>query len=362
MCRITGDLLDQDVDVIVNAWNRNIIPWWLLLPQGVSGAIKRRGGTGPFKELARHGSIPLGGAVLTSAGRLPFKAIIHVAGINMLWRASEWSIRQSVRNAMALAVEKGFNSIAFPLIGAGSGGFNQERARAIMEDELGKMDSQMEVRLVVFRKPARSPERPESREMSPSNQKADSPQHDHPWAIRQVARRLRYRTMDQLVGRTITLHSLRTVLADMQLRVDEFCPGSIFKGPDQPFREGALAKYGLMDLSYDAPSEMAAAEPHRGLSLLKELGLVEHFDDAVTRPFDKDGERQYFAGLLDELDRNQTILRLFLKEHRESVVTPAERQQWLDQPSSMQFPKTMEIVDACITNLDSVWLTKHFYM
>jgi O-acetyl-ADP-ribose deacetylase (regulator of RNase III) len=65
-----GDLLDQDVDVIVNAWNRNIIPWWLLLPQGVSGAIKRRGGLSPFKELRKHGSIPLGGAVLTSAGRL----------------------------------------------------------------------------------------------------------------------------------------------------------------------------------------------------------------------------------------------------------------------------------------------------
>jgi O-acetyl-ADP-ribose deacetylase (regulator of RNase III) len=152
---VHGDLLDQDVDVIVNAWNRNIIPWWLLLPQGVSGAIKRRGGTGPFKELAKHGSIALGGAVLTSAGRLPFQAIIHVAGINMLWRSSEWSIRQSVRSTMALAVERGFRSIAFPLIGAGSGGFNQDRARAIMEDELGKMDSPMEVRVVVFRREKR---------------------------------------------------------------------------------------------------------------------------------------------------------------------------------------------------------------
>ena len=81
-----GDLLDQDVEVIVNAWNRNIIPWWLLLPQGVSGAIKKRGGTGPFKELRKHEPISLGGAVLTSAGRLPFKGVIHVAGINMLWR------------------------------------------------------------------------------------------------------------------------------------------------------------------------------------------------------------------------------------------------------------------------------------
>ena len=35
-----GDLLDQDVEVIVNAWNRNIIPWWLLLPQGVEREIR----------------------------------------------------------------------------------------------------------------------------------------------------------------------------------------------------------------------------------------------------------------------------------------------------------------------------------
>ncbi len=149
---VEGDLLDQDVDVIVNAWNRNIIPWWLLLPQGVSGAIKRRGGKAPFREAGRHGAIPLGGAVLTSAGKLPFKAIIHVAGINILWRASERSIRDSVRNAFRLANEKGFQSMAFPLIGAGSGGFNQEQAKTLMLDELSKLDVQMTVKIVVFKK------------------------------------------------------------------------------------------------------------------------------------------------------------------------------------------------------------------
>lgn len=149
---VEGDLLNQDVDVIVNAWNRNIIPWWLLLPQGVSGAIKRRGGKAPFMEVGRHGAIPLGGAVMTSAGKLPFQAIIHVAGINMLWRASERSIRDSVRNAIQLAQEKGFQSIAFPLIGAGSGGFNQEQAKALMLDELSKIEVSMLVKFVVFRK------------------------------------------------------------------------------------------------------------------------------------------------------------------------------------------------------------------
>ena len=149
---VEGDLLDQDVEVLVNAWNRNIIPWWLLLPQGVSGAIKRRGGKAPFREVGRHGAIPLGGAVLTSAGKLPFKAIIHVAGINMLWRASERSIRDSVRNAIQLAHKKGFRSIAFPLIGAGSGGFNQDQAKALMLDELSTLDVPMAVKIVVFKK------------------------------------------------------------------------------------------------------------------------------------------------------------------------------------------------------------------
>ena len=149
---VEGDLLNQDVEVIVNAWNRNIIPWWLLLPQGVSGAIKRRGGKAPFREVGRHGAIPLGGAVMTSAGKLSFQAIIHVAGINMLWRASERSIRESVRNAIQLAQEKGFQSIAFPLIGAGSGGFNQEQAKALMLDELSKIEVSMLVKFVVFRK------------------------------------------------------------------------------------------------------------------------------------------------------------------------------------------------------------------
>ncbi len=148
---IEGDLLDQDVEVIVNAWNRNVIPWWLLLPQGVSGAIKRRAGYQPFRELARKGPVPLGGAVQTGAGRLPFKAIIHVAGINLLWRSSESAIRSCVRSALKIAGESGYRSIAFPLIAAGTGGVAPEKVREIMRDELAKSDFDGEVRLVSFR-------------------------------------------------------------------------------------------------------------------------------------------------------------------------------------------------------------------
>jgi O-acetyl-ADP-ribose deacetylase len=149
---VEGDLLNQPVDVIANTWNRNAIPWWLLLPQGVSGAIKRRAGTAPFKELRRYGLIPLGGAVRTSAGRLPFKGIIDVAGINLLWRASERSIRDSVRNTVKLAQLHDDRSIAFPMVRAGSGGFDPDRAKAIMLDELRSIDAPIDVTLVVYRK------------------------------------------------------------------------------------------------------------------------------------------------------------------------------------------------------------------
>jgi O-acetyl-ADP-ribose deacetylase (regulator of RNase III) len=150
---VDGDLLDQPVEAIVNAWNRNIIPWWLLLPQGVSGAIKKRGGTAPFREVARHGAIPLGQAVATGAGRLGFKCIIHVAGINMLWRASEPSIRNSVSNALRVAREQHVLSLAMPLIGAGSGGFDEARVVALITDQLANEPADVDVTVVRFRRP-----------------------------------------------------------------------------------------------------------------------------------------------------------------------------------------------------------------
>jgi O-acetyl-ADP-ribose deacetylase (regulator of RNase III) len=108
---VRGDLLDQDVEVIVN-----------------------------------------GQAVLTGAGRLPFKGIIHVAGINMLWQASESSIRGSVQSAMRIVDEQGFSSVAFPVIGAGSGSFDAEKAFELMLDEFLHIESISDVTIVRYNK------------------------------------------------------------------------------------------------------------------------------------------------------------------------------------------------------------------
>jgi len=148
---VEGNLLDQDVEVIVNAWNRNIFPWWLLLPQGVSGEIKRRGGTAPFRELRAAGVLALGDAVLTGPGTLPFRAIIHVAGIGLLWRASRRSVELSVRNAIALAARQNFRTLAFPLIGAGTGGLPPDETQQLMTDTLASLSFDGDVSIVRYR-------------------------------------------------------------------------------------------------------------------------------------------------------------------------------------------------------------------
>lgn len=138
-----GDLLEQrDVEVIVNAWNRNFIPWWLLLPAGVSGAIKKRGGFGIFRELRRAGTLRAGDAVLTSAGRLPFRAIIHVAALTAVWTSSAAIVERCTRSALDLAQREKFASLALPLIGAGTGGVDPQAAteairRVVEEHEYG---------------------------------------------------------------------------------------------------------------------------------------------------------------------------------------------------------------------------------
>lgn len=147
---IHGNLLTQEVDVIVNPWNRNFIPWWLLLPQGVSGAIKKKAGFRPFVELSKAGIMLLGSAFLTNAGKLPYKGIIHVAGLNAFWVSTEKSIRQSVRSAMQIVNAQGFQSVAFPLIGAGTGGKEAELVQQWIMETLNEQPTNTEITVVIY--------------------------------------------------------------------------------------------------------------------------------------------------------------------------------------------------------------------
>lgn len=91
-----------------------------------------------------------GDAVVTTAGRLPFRGIIHVAGLTALWRSSEQIVRACVGNALAAAAAQRFSSIAFPLIGAGTGGLEREAVREAMLDEISRGSFDGRVVIVMF--------------------------------------------------------------------------------------------------------------------------------------------------------------------------------------------------------------------
>ncbi|MRC29416.1 Appr-1-p processing protein [Bacillus thuringiensis] len=126
---------DTEVDVIVNAWNRNFLPRYLLNEASVSKEIRKKAGHEPFKQLKKEGILKLGEAVITSSGFLNCKALIHVAGINALWKATEYSIRQSTYNALQLVIKKKYSSVALPIIGSGIGGLKKEKCLAIIKEE-----------------------------------------------------------------------------------------------------------------------------------------------------------------------------------------------------------------------------------
>ena len=81
---------------------------------------------------------------------MPFRAIIHVAGLGWTWTASQQSIRLSTRNALSLASEMELASLAFPLIGAGTGGIGPDKSLGWMREEIEAAKPPMHIIVVRF--------------------------------------------------------------------------------------------------------------------------------------------------------------------------------------------------------------------
>ena len=104
----------------------------------------------PFKQLAKLGPIPLGQARQTSSGKLKFDSIIHVTGINLCWFATQYSVTQSVINAMEIVNQQHIKSVAFPLIGSGSGNRGKQWSLDLMLKTFEGIKSDAKVVIVEF--------------------------------------------------------------------------------------------------------------------------------------------------------------------------------------------------------------------
>jgi len=126
-----GDITDMDVDAIVNAANNDLI-----LGAGVAGAIYRNGGDSIQQECNDIGSIPVGYAAITGAGKLKARFVIHAASMGLGgMRTTAKSLRTSTAHSLRIAAERKLESIAFPAIGTGVSGFPLDECAQIMLSE-----------------------------------------------------------------------------------------------------------------------------------------------------------------------------------------------------------------------------------
>src|SRR5579863_9884743 len=126
-----GDLTEMDVDAIVNAANND-----LQLGGGVAGLIRRKGGDAIQRECDAIGSIPVGGAAITTGGKLRARFVIHAASMQLGGETSARALRSSTAHSLRIAAERGLRSIAFPAVGTGIAGFPIPECARIMLREV----------------------------------------------------------------------------------------------------------------------------------------------------------------------------------------------------------------------------------
>jgi O-acetyl-ADP-ribose deacetylase len=135
-----GDICDLEVDAIVNAANLSL---WM--STGLAGEIKRAGGDAIEFAAVRQAPVEIGDAIVTPAGRLAARVVIHAVSLDRDRRTNAEIIDRAVRSAMARARELKVTSIAFPAMGTGVGGFPLDESARVtvnaVRDELADSPS-----------------------------------------------------------------------------------------------------------------------------------------------------------------------------------------------------------------------------
>jgi O-acetyl-ADP-ribose deacetylase (regulator of RNase III) len=129
---ITGDITQQTTDAIVNAANSS-----LMGGGGVDGAIHRAGGPAILEEckqiVSRQGRLPTGKAVITTAGNMKAKHVIHTVG--PIWHGGRQEeaelLASAYQESLDLAAKNNLTSISFPSISTGAYGYPIDKASQV---------------------------------------------------------------------------------------------------------------------------------------------------------------------------------------------------------------------------------------
>ena len=149
---IQGDITRQTTDAIVNAANSS-----LMGGGGVDGAIHRAGGPAILEEcikiVERQGRLPAGQAVITTAGSMKAKYVIHTVG--PIWHGGDQSepalLASAYRESLKLAAANNLSSVSFPSISTGAYGYPVAKAAVIaLKEAVAFLKQTTSIKEVVF--------------------------------------------------------------------------------------------------------------------------------------------------------------------------------------------------------------------
>jgi O-acetyl-ADP-ribose deacetylase (regulator of RNase III) len=143
---MTGDIAGQEIEAFVYYARPDLV-----LGSGYGGAIAVRGGPKIQEELKKFGKVDTGEAVVTSAGNMKVKFIIHAVGPRFQEEDTEGKLRATTRKVLQKAEEKGIKRLAFPAMGAGFYGIPLDLcARITLEAVKKHLEGQSGLEEVIF--------------------------------------------------------------------------------------------------------------------------------------------------------------------------------------------------------------------
>jgi len=142
---IKGDITELDVEAIVNPANS-----FMSMGGGLALIIKRKGGDEIEREAKRFAPVPVGKAIITKAGKLKAKYVIHAPTMHRPMRIPPENVYQATKAAMKCAIDHGIESLAIPALGTGVGAVTKEEAAKQIIQALKEIAEKQKPQIIVY--------------------------------------------------------------------------------------------------------------------------------------------------------------------------------------------------------------------
>ncbi len=178
-------------------------------------------------------------------------------------------------------------------------------------------------------------------------------------SVKTLARTLRYRGLPELIGKIVKINAPTTVEADVLTASGDWLPEQTrLIGPPEKYIERAMAKYGILDLTFSGQDTLLETQFESGIPLLKKLNFVIGPERAKEMAVEMEtDDPTCLTELAEEIEQKQTVIRIFLQAEQIQGKGP----HCLGHLQPDYLPRDFTIADACVTNSGFVWFHKHFY-